>query len=60
VVGLDADGRLVNVLSLEIGDGTVQAVRSVINPEKLVCLSHLTPLADLRELLGTRHPRRTS
>jgi RNA polymerase sigma-70 factor, ECF subfamily len=38
---LDADGRLLNVLALDILDGTVQAVRSVINPDKL---QHLGPL----------------
>ncbi|HEY2173570.1 MAG TPA: RNA polymerase sigma-70 factor [Mycobacteriales bacterium] len=38
---LDADGRLLNVLALDILDGTVQAVRSVINPDKL---RHLGPL----------------
>lgn len=38
---LDTDGRLLNVLALDILDGTVQAVRSVINPDKL---QHLGPL----------------
>ena len=46
-------GQLINVFSLEIADGTVQTVRSVINPEKL---GHLGPLADLAEL---QHHRRT-
>jgi RNA polymerase sigma-70 factor (ECF subfamily) len=36
------------VLSLDIGDGVVQTVRSVINPEKL---RHLGPVADARRLL---------
>ncbi len=51
---LDDAGRLINVLSLDIRDGQVQAVRSVINPAKL---SHLAPLADLRHLLGDRRSR---
>ncbi|HET8653559.1 MAG TPA: RNA polymerase sigma-70 factor [Gaiellaceae bacterium] len=45
---LDAEGRLVNVWSLDIVDGVVQTVRSVINPDKL---QHLGPVADLRALL---------
>lgn len=45
---LDPDGRLINVISLDIADGTVQTVRSVINPDKL---RHLGPLADVRALL---------
>jgi RNA polymerase sigma-70 factor (ECF subfamily) len=45
---LDADGRIVNVLSLDIADGVIQTIRSVINPDKL---RHLGPLADIRGLL---------
>jgi RNA polymerase sigma-70 factor (ECF subfamily) len=44
----DASGRLINVWSLDIADGRVQTVRSVINPEKL---GHLGPLADVAGLL---------
>jgi RNA polymerase sigma-70 factor (ECF subfamily) len=43
----DADRRLINVFVLDIADGLVQAVRSVINPDKL---RHLGPVADAREL----------
>jgi RNA polymerase sigma-70 factor (ECF subfamily) len=50
----DGGGRLVNVLSLDISDGAVQTVRSIINPAKL---SHLAPLTDLLGLLGPRRPR---
>jgi RNA polymerase sigma-70 factor (ECF subfamily) len=46
----DGQGRLVNVWSLDIVDGVVQTIRSVINPEKL---EHLGPLADLDELRRT-------
>lgn len=42
------DGGIVNVFVLEIGDGLVQAIRSVINPDKL---RHLGPVADVRALL---------
>jgi RNA polymerase sigma-70 factor, ECF subfamily len=48
---LDPDDRLVNVLSLDIADGVVQTIRSVINPDKL---RHLGPLADVRGLLRAR------
>jgi RNA polymerase sigma-70 factor, ECF subfamily len=48
----DARGRIVNVFSLDIVDGVVQTIRSVINPEKL---RHLGTPADVRELL--RHRR---
>jgi RNA polymerase sigma-70 factor (ECF subfamily) len=41
---LDAGGRLVNVIGLDIADGAVQAVRSVINPDKLAHLGPLSPI----------------
>lgn len=41
---LDPGGHLINVFVLDIADGQVQAVRSVINPQKL---RHLEPLADV-------------
>lgn len=46
---LDAHGRLASVLSLDIADGKVNAVRSIINPQKL---RHLGEPADLDALLG--------
>ncbi|HEY9290867.1 MAG TPA: hypothetical protein VIP98_06280 [Microlunatus sp.] len=46
---LDADDQLLNVLALDILDGRVQAVRSIINPDKL---HHLGPL------IGPEHPLR--
>jgi len=45
------DGALVNVFSFEIADGAVQAIRSVINRDKL---RHLGPLADLPALIAHR------
>jgi RNA polymerase sigma-70 factor (ECF subfamily) len=42
-----ATGELVNVFALDIVDGVVQTVRSVINPDKL---RHLGPVADLEAL----------
>jgi RNA polymerase sigma-70 factor (ECF subfamily) len=46
---LDPAGRLVGVLALDIADGQVQTVRSIVNPDKL---RHLGPLGDLNALLG--------
>jgi RNA polymerase sigma-70 factor (ECF subfamily) len=37
------------VVALDIADGQVQAVRSIVNPAKL---DHLGPLADVRALLA--------
>jgi RNA polymerase sigma-70 factor (TIGR02957 family) len=45
---LDPDARIVAVMALEIGDGRIQAVRSIVNPEKI---AHLGPVADMRALL---------
>jgi len=46
---LDPAGRLLGVLALDIADGRVQTVRSIINPDKL---RHLGPVGDLTALLG--------
>jgi RNA polymerase sigma-70 factor (ECF subfamily) len=43
----DPDGRLINVFCLDIADGAVQTVRSVINPDRL---HHLGPLSDVSSL----------
>jgi RNA polymerase sigma-70 factor (ECF subfamily) len=45
---LDGERRLVGVWELEIGGGHIQAINSVVNPDKL---AHLGPLADMRALL---------
>jgi RNA polymerase sigma-70 factor (ECF subfamily) len=45
---VDSQERIVNVFSLDIVDGVVQTIRSVINPDKL---RHLGPLADAYEIL---------
>jgi len=42
------DGRIVNVLTIEISGGAIQAIRSVINPDKL---GHIGPVADAWALL---------
>jgi RNA polymerase sigma-70 factor (TIGR02957 family) len=46
---LDPDGKLINVMSLDIADGKIQTIRSIVNPEKL---GHLGPLADTKELFA--------
>ena len=43
-VAYDSEGRVASVFSLDIADGQVQAVRSVVNPDKL---QHLGPTSDL-------------
>jgi RNA polymerase sigma-70 factor (ECF subfamily) len=45
----DAEGRLINVFSLDIDGTSVRTIRSVINPDKL---RHLGPVADVWALLG--------
>ena len=51
---LDPDGQITNVFVLDVADGVVQTVRSVINPDKL---RHLGPVADVRALMrGRRKP----
>ena len=47
----DRDGAVVSVWVVEIADGAIQAIRSVINPDKL---RHLGPLADVRALAAQR------
>ena len=42
----DPEGRLVTVLSVDVADGQVQAIRSIVNPDKL---RHLGPTANLGE-----------
>lgn len=50
-LALASDGSLVAVLTVDIVDGRVQTIRSVISREKL---RHLGPLADLRVLQEER------
>ena len=50
-----ADGGLINVMTFEIADGAVQALRSVVNPDKL---AHLGPLADRDALVAQWRARR--
>jgi RNA polymerase sigma-70 factor (ECF subfamily) len=53
---VDGEGRIVNVFALDIVDGVVQTIRSVINPDKL---RHLGPVADVEGMLrAIREERR--
>lgn len=45
---LDAQQRVFGVISLEITDGEIRAIRAVINPDKL---GHLGPVGDYRAVL---------
>jgi RNA polymerase sigma-70 factor, ECF subfamily len=40
----DAEGRLVNVVGLDVEDGVITRVHSMLNPDKL---GHLGPVSDL-------------
>ncbi|MGH3367137.1 MAG: RNA polymerase sigma-70 factor [Nocardioidaceae bacterium] len=51
----DPQGRVVNVWALDILDGRVQAIRSVINPDKL---RHVGPVADAWALVHEGAERR--
>jgi RNA polymerase sigma-70 factor, ECF subfamily len=46
---LDRDGRLINILAVDVADGQVRTIWSIINHDKL---RHLAPLADLAALIG--------
>ena len=53
----DESDRLISATTLDIADGAVQTIRSVINPNKL---GHLGPLADVRALQQRRREQTTS
>ena len=48
---LDSDGRVFGVFALDIRDGRVQTIRSVINPDKL---RHFGEVGDMRAILEAR------
>ncbi len=48
---LSSDGKLAGVMALEIAEGEIHGIRSIVNPDKL---RHLGPVADLRALLRER------
>jgi len=44
----DREGGLIGVMALDVAEGQIQGVSSIVNPDKL---RHLGPVADLRALL---------
>ena len=55
-VTYDADARVVNVFELDIADGVVQTIRSVVNPDKL---GHIGPVSDVARLRARPQTRNT-
>jgi RNA polymerase sigma-70 factor (ECF subfamily) len=52
-----AEGKLVGVMSLDIADGRIQAIRSIVNPDKL---NHLgLPVGDANELFARMRRNRS-
>jgi len=49
---VDREGRLVNVMVLDVAEGQIQGVSAIANPDKL---QHLGPVADLGALLRERN-----
>jgi RNA polymerase sigma-70 factor (ECF subfamily) len=45
----DENGAVISVLSLDVADGRIQAIRSIVNPRKL---AHLGPSANLADVLA--------
>jgi RNA polymerase sigma-70 factor (TIGR02957 family) len=48
VTFVDPQGRVFGVMALDIAEGQVQGIRSIVNPDKL---GHLGPVADVGDLL---------
>ncbi len=51
---LDAQRRLISVIALDVADGQIASISSVVNPDKL---AHLGPVGDFRSLLRTGDAR---
>jgi RNA polymerase sigma-70 factor (TIGR02957 family) len=51
---LDPQQHLISVWALDIADGEITSVSSIVNPDKL---AHLGPVADFRSLLRSGRPR---
>ena len=43
----DAEGRVISVVQLDVADGVIQEIRSVVNPDKL---GHIGPVSDVARL----------
>ncbi|MGE5286223.1 MAG: RNA polymerase sigma-70 factor [Micromonosporaceae bacterium] len=53
-ITFDAEGRVVSVFAFDVLDGVVQAIRSVVNPDKL---GHLGVVSDIARAPGRRGGR---
>jgi RNA polymerase sigma-70 factor (ECF subfamily) len=51
----DSRGRLFGVLALDITDGEIQAIHSIVNPDKL---RHLDAVSDLGQQIRAARRRR--
>ncbi len=51
---LDGHGRIIGVLALELGEGQITSISSIVNPDKL---AHLGPVADVASLLRSARGR---
>jgi RNA polymerase sigma-70 factor (ECF subfamily) len=49
-LAIDAQQRLIGVIALDIGDGQIRNISSIVNPDKL---AHLGPVGDLASLLSS-------
>ncbi|HTT89751.1 MAG TPA: RNA polymerase sigma-70 factor [Acidimicrobiales bacterium] len=56
IITYDSQGKVVSVLSLEILDGAIQAVRGIVNPDKLQHLGAVSDLLRLRSSGPDREP----
>jgi RNA polymerase sigma factor (sigma-70 family) len=54
VLFIDGQQRLISVVALDIADGQITSIRSIVNPDKL---AHLGPLADYRSFLRAARSR---
>jgi RNA polymerase sigma-70 factor (TIGR02957 family) len=46
---LDSEGKVISVMALEVSDGQIRGISSIVNPEKL---QHVGPVANLNVLLS--------
>jgi RNA polymerase sigma-70 factor (TIGR02957 family) len=53
VMTVDGQQRLISVWSLDIADGEIRSISSIVNPDKL---AHLGIVGDFASLLGPRQP----
>jgi RNA polymerase sigma-70 factor (TIGR02957 family) len=57
LINLDGEGKLINVIAIEFTGDRIQAIDSIVNPEKL---GHLGPLSDLPGRIAAQRGGRRS